>query len=202
MGQPVDIQCVIFDLGGVLIELDGPPVSPHKTNLSEAAIWERWLRSNAVRKFESGACDHHEFADQLIDEFGLEIPKHQLLEDFEQWPIGFFPESEAMIQTLVGKTKLACLSNTNDLHWRRFKSESPIYDQMDHLFFSFEMGLMKPDPEIFESVQTELDIPPYQLLFLDDNQMNVDAARARGWHSEATRGPSEVAACLKQYHLL
>ena len=200
--NPPDIQCVVFDLGGVLVELDGPPVSPEQTDLSEAEIWELWLRSKAVRRFESGACDHVEFANHLIQEFGLQVLPDRLLEEFEQWPIGFYPESASIIEKLHGTIGLACLSNTNDLHWQRFKSESPIYDLMDHLFFSFELGIMKPDREIYEAVQTKLALQPYQILFLDDNQMNVEAARALGWHSEATRGPSEVAACLKQYQLL
>ena len=202
MENHLDIQCVVFDLGGVLIELDGPPVSPEHTPMTEIEIWQHWLKSSAVRDFESGACDHHEFADQLINEFRLNQSRSQFLKNFEQWPLGFYPESLGIVEALYGKTQIACLSNTNDLHWQRFKAESPIYDMMDHLLFSFEMGLIKPDPEMFHAAQERLGLPANRLLFLDDNQTNVDAAKAHGWHASTTKGPAEVTACLKHYRLL
>ncbi len=197
-----DIRCVIFDLGGVLIELDGPPISPSNTTLNEEQIWQHWLKSKAVRRFESGQCDHREFADGLIQEFGLDILPAQLLEEFESWPVGFYPESDGTIQDLLGTVEIACLSNTNAIHAGRFQSEGAVYSHFDRIFFSHEMGLLKPDPSIYRAVQEVLAIPPEQILFLDDNQMNVDTARDQQWQAERTRGPLEVRQCLKQYNLL
>ena len=188
----MDIRCVIFDLGGVLIELSGPPVSTSNSGMSEDEIWRHWLRSSAVRDYESGKCDHHEFGTRLKREFRLEITIDQLIEDFIQWPVGFYPESENIVQQLTGSTQLACLSNTNELHWQRFSGESDIYKSLDHVFLSHQMGLLKPDQEIYQTVQKQLGLLPDQLLFLDDNQINVDAASARGWQAVRTRGPAEV----------
>lgn len=202
MTKVTNIECVLFDLGGVLIELNGPPVSPANTDLSEADIWHRWLKSKAVRRFESGKCTQDEFAAQLIEEFELSISKQQLLSEFHAWPLGFFPEAEGIIAGLQNRVQIGCLSNTNDLHWERFQAESSIYDQLDHQFISFKMGLLKPDPNIFHAVQAELGFEPEQVLFLDDNLLNVETAQQQGWRAVQTKGPSEVLECLKQHDLL
>ncbi len=197
-----EIQCVIFDLGGVLIELDGPPVSPENNKLEGDAIWNQWLHSPAVREYESGRCDREAFAEQIIVEMQLQDSAEAFLHYFEHWPTGFYPESQQILEKLSSQVKLACLSNTNELHWQRFSKQSSIFNLFDMTFMSFEVGLMKPDLAIFDSASRRIELPHDTLLFLDDNQMNVDAARASGWHAEKTRGPAEVISCLKQYGLL
>lgn len=196
------IDWIIFDLGGVLIELDGPPISPTNSRLSEAEIWQTWLHSPAVRRYESGQCDRQTFARLLIEEFQLTCSATELLKDFAAWPVGFFPETAALLDALKGQVQLACLSNTNELHWQRFSQESPVLSQLDEVFVSFAMGLMKPDQEIFHSAQRKLAVPPARVLFLDDNQANVDAAANFGWHSVRVKGIPDVISCLKQYVLL
>lgn len=61
-----------------------------------------------------------------------------------------------------------------------------IHEGMDYLFFSCEMGLRKPDAGYYETIETALrkqhpELRPEQMFFTDDRQINVDAARERGW---------------------
>jgi len=56
-------------------------------------------------------------------------------------------------------------------------------ERFEHCFFSCEMRLAKPDPDYFRMAATRLDLPPSQLLFIDDKSVNVAAARAVGLHS-------------------
>jgi putative hydrolase of the HAD superfamily len=58
----------------------------------------------------------------------------------------------------------------------------------DRQFLSYELGLAKPDREIFERVVDDLDVSAEEILFLDDNQINVDGARSVGMRAELTRG--------------
>ena len=75
MKNPYDV--VLFDLGGVLIELAGVPIWQSWTGAdNEAEVWERWLRSTAVRRFESGRAGADEFAREIIAEFGPRVPDH------------------------------------------------------------------------------------------------------------------------------
>lgn len=197
-----NIDCVIFDLGGVLIELDGPPVSAQNSQLTESEIWHRWLHSAAVREFESGKCTALEFAEALIQEFKLEQSPEAFLEYFDQWPKGVFAGAEALLASLKPRTQLACLSNTNQLHWHRFGKTHHLLEHFDQVFASFLTGHLKPDKSTFEHTIAGLNTAPNRLLFLDDNAVNVDAARNSGMQSELTRGPIEASSHLKRYGLL
>jgi HAD superfamily hydrolase (TIGR01509 family) len=197
-----NIDCVIFDLGGVLIELDGPPVSSQNSDLTEPEIWRRWLYSTAVRDFESGKCTALEFAEALVLEFKLEQTPEAFLDDFDQWPKGVFVGAEALLANLKPRTQLACLSNTNQLHWDRFGQTHHLLEHFDQVFASFLTGYLKPDKSAFEHTISGLDMAPSRLLFLDDNAVNVDAARNSGMQAELTRGPSEASVHLKRYGLL
>lgn len=197
-----NIEFVVFDLGGVLIELDGPPISAGENSLNEAEIWQQWLRSAAVRKFESGQCDRAVFAKALIDELKLNQTPDELLKYFEMWPKGVFSGAEHLLSTLRKRVRLACLSNTNELHWQRFGEKDGLFDHFDQIFASFQTGHMKPDSVAFEHAILELDVKPQQILFLDDNSTNVESARASGMQAKLTRGPSEATVHLKRYGLL
>lgn len=197
-----DFDWLVFDLGGVLIELDGPPISPSASSMAEREIWDTWLESKAVRNYESGLCDRTQFASSLIAEFRLSCSEEALLEMFRAWPVGFYAEVETLMQNLSGRVKLACLSNTNELHWQRFSEESEIFDYFDEVFLSFEMGLMKPDREIFSAAEKTMKAKPGRVLYLDDNETIIQAARACGWNAHHSQGFDEVIAGLKKHRVL
>ena len=196
------IDCVIFDLGGVLVELDGPPLASEHSQLSEPEIWQQWLHSSAVRRFESGRSHPEEFATALISEMKLDQTTESFLSYFKDWPRGFYTGAEALLGELKQSVQVACLSNTNQLHWDRFNQESNVISQFDFVFASFETAHLKPDQAAFIHAIYSLDMLPERLLFFDDNPTNIQAAKAAGMLAELTRGPTEAAAHLKRYGLL
>ena len=196
------IKCVLFDLGGVLIELDGPPLSPSASRLSERDIWQGWLNSVAVRRYESGLCDIEEFATTLIREMDLELSTAQLISQFEQWPKGLYQGALEILEGLKPGVHLACLSNTNELHWRRFDHQGRLTSIFDTILTSFETGMMKPDAEAYQHAIKTTGFEPAEILFLDDNELNISAARDNGIRAELTRGPSQAKQHLKQHGLL
>ncbi len=201
-GVGEEFDWLVFDLGGVLIELDGPPISPRSSQLSESEIWDTWLRSDAVRLYESGMCDRFEFAARLVNEFKLTCNQDQLLDMFTAWPVGFYAEVEEMMERLNGQVKLACLSNTNELHWQRFSAESDVFSHFDQVFLSFEMGLTKPDQAMFTAAEAAMETRPERILYLDDNKTIIQAANEFGWQAHHSQGISEVVAALKKHRLL
>lgn len=196
------VDCVIFDLGGVLVELDGPPLSQLHSQMGESEIWLHWLNSSAVRLFESGQSSREEFAAALISEMALDQTPESFLSYFKAWPVGFYSDVESLLGELKHNAKLACLSNTNLLHWERFSQETTIISQFDFVFASFKTGHLKPDLAAFEHAIAALNMRPDRLLFFDDNAANVESARTAGMKAELTRGPTEAATHLKRYGLL
>ena len=198
------IEVVLFDLGGVLIELGGAEELGRLVGEpSEGELWRRWLSCPWVRRFERGQCEPREFSVGMIETWSIDLSPEAFLEAFTAWPKGLYPGALELIASLAGGSRIACLSNTNRLHTElEWSSGHQVSRLFDPCFFSHEIGLVKPDREVFDHAIDALDCSAESVLFLDDNQINVDAARAAGLHSERTRGPLEARAVLAAYGLV
>jgi len=166
---------VLFDLGGVLVENTGEQglssLLPYQ--LSRQEIWARWLASEAVRRFERGQISPQVFAARFIEEWRLELEPAAFIESFVAWPTGLFDGAAALVRNLRARHRVACLSNTNALHWARLP-ELPVL--FDSIFASHLTGFLKPDREAFEHVLRELDVRAEAIWFFDDLLQNVEAA--------------------------
>lgn len=196
------IRAVVFDMGGVLVEL-GPPLDilGPESKLTEPEFWSKWLASEAVRDFEMGRCETEEFGRRLVVEFGLSMTGAELVERFAQWPKGLMEGAVEMVDGLRGGVQLAVLSNTNALHWQSQPQAEQVQALFDRQYLSYEMGLAKPDKAIFEAVMVDLGLSGEEILFLDDNQINVDGARDAGITSELARGVAQAEAALAKHNL-
>jgi len=198
----VAVDFVLFDLGGVLIELGGLASFQEMSGLgSEEEVWHRWLTCPWVRRFETGRCTPQEFSEGMVAEWQLHVSPDQFLEIFEAWPIGPFTGSEGLLTDIQESVPIGCCSNTNVLHWAYQSREWPMLGMFDHTFLSFEMGLVKPDMEMFEAVARTVPAATDRVLFLDDVGLNTDAARSFGFHSRQVRGPEECRVVLGEFGL-
>jgi putative hydrolase of the HAD superfamily len=202
LAHPFDV--IVFDLGGVLIELAGVDRMLELCNhtLSTDELWARWVASESVRRFETGRAGADEFGAAILSEFGLSIAAAQFLEEFTVWPKGVFPGSFELLEQLAASYQLACLSNTNALHWPRVCDEMGLARYFDRMFASHLVGMFKPDLEIFQHVIEQLGCPPARILFLDDNQLNVASARTTGMVARRVAGLAEVRAALVEVGVL
>lgn len=196
------ITTILFDLGGVLIEL-GPLSSIMSTSPQDAeTIWNNWVHCVSVKKFESGMTTEETFCHDMISEFELDLSPRAFLEAFKAWPVGPFTGAESLLKTLSRDFQIACLSNTNLTHYEHFLSEQPIMEQFDALFLSHLTGLLKPEPDAFEHVLATLGISPDEVLFFDDNPHNVSVARQLGISSQQVNAPNDITDTLSRLGLL
>ena len=197
------IDLILFDIGGVLIELGGVPKMLEWTDgrMDESELWRRWLTSPVVRRFETGRCTADEFGDEIIAEFRLPVGPREFLREFASWPKGLFPGATSLLRKLSGRFVLANLCNTNELYWSRIQATGVL----DHFTFSFPshlIGVLKPDAAAFRHVLDVVPSPPERILFLDDNQLNVDGARAVGIHARRAVGFEGLRTCLDALGIL
>ena len=199
-----DIEVVLFDLGGVLVELNGVPslLSWMNHRVTPDELLAMWLSSEVVRAFESGRSQPVDFADQLIKEFDLPIEREALLADFASWSTCLLPGAVELVQSIGPDYKRAILSNSNVLHWPKVMRDWGLADLFDHAFSSHLMGKIKPDQEAFEHVIDALSCKPSAIVFLDDNMLNVNAARASGMQSVQAKGVAGARAVLTQAGIL
>jgi HAD superfamily hydrolase (TIGR01509 family) len=196
LDETVDV--VLFDLGGVLVDLGGMP----ELNIfagggaSEDDLWRRWLECPWVRRFERGLCDADSFSRGMVDAWSMTVGPEEFLEAFVAWPRGLLPGARELVLSIRPALRVGCLSNTNALHADRQWSDFGLTELFDDRFLSHEMGLVKPDRAAFDHVVNLLGCRAERVLFLDDNQINVEGARVAGLRSERARGIEEAQAIL------
>src|ERR1700722_17480596 len=101
-----------------------------------------------------------------------------------------------MLAQIPSSYQRALLSNSNSLHWTRVASDLQLGPVFDHHFVSHLTGRIKPDADAFENVVDSLDYRPEQVLFLDDNTINIDGAKRFGMQAVRVRGIDETKRAL------
>jgi HAD superfamily hydrolase (TIGR01509 family) len=184
------IDVILFDLGGVLVELAGVEkmLEWSRDIDSTEELWRRWLHSDAVRRFETGRIGRAEFASAVIAEFGVPVGSDEFLAAFTWWPRAVLPGAFELLATMRRRHRLASVSNTNEIHWDRFSNVWALHDAFDHNFPSHLVGKLKPDVEYFAHVVEAVGVRPECVLFVDDNAINVESAARMGLHARRVVG--------------
>ena len=202
MVQP-SFDVLLFDLGGVLIELTGVARMGEWSGIADSEeLWRRWLTSPGVRSFETGRSNADEFAAAMCLEFALPITAAEFMAEFALWPRQVFPGAHELLGALAARHRLAALSNNNAVHWERISRDMGLGGYFSASFLSHEIGLIKPDRAVFEHVADALGCPPGRVLFLDDNRLNVEQAAAVGMIAHRVAGVAETTALLVSLGLL
>jgi HAD superfamily hydrolase (TIGR01509 family) len=197
MAEGHHIEFVLFDLGGVLIDPGGvAPMRELSGVSSDEELWARWLSCRWVRRFEAGRCTPEEFAAGVVGDWGLGLSPGAFLEEFAGWPGPPYPGALELVAAVREAVPVGCLSNTNATQWGANEAATPVAEAFDWCFLSFELGMVKPDREIFEAVATLLPATRQRVLFLDDNAANVASAAAAGYVARHVRGVDEARGVL------
>ena len=190
------IEIIMFDLGGVLIELGTSPIHPNWINDKNRTAINEWFASDLVFNFEKGLCSAHEFINRFQRDLNINASNDEIKDYFTQWPIGIFPGVQDLLKTLRPHYTLAILSNTNELHWPRITGEFGILDFFTFAFASHQLKMAKPETSIFKHVIAEMKTAPDKILFLDDKQENIKAAQDLGIQCLQVAGIKEVQTAL------
>jgi putative hydrolase of the HAD superfamily len=194
-------KVILFDLGGVLIENNGRAAltAMLARPLPASEMWRKWLDSPTVRQFERGRISSDEFASSFVREWDIDLEPAEFIREFATWPRGLYDGAEALLHGLKGTHRLACLSNTNAIHWQRFPQLHALFDSC---FLSHEMGHVKPDREAFDYTVDKLGIAAGEIYFFDDLLPNVAAARAIGMNAFQVDDFAGIEPILRKERLL
>lgn len=180
---------VCFDLGGVMIrirhrwgevlgDLDLTPFEPR-------ADYGALIDFPGIEAFQSGDLGFEEYLGGLSSYLGglsvedaARVHAHILWEEY--------PGSLELVRGLRdSEVRVGCLSNTNEPHIRECMESGrfPVCHAFERLVTSYELGLNKPQPEIYRTYEELMGVGEEGVVFFDDSRANVDGARAVGWRA-------------------
>jgi putative hydrolase of the HAD superfamily len=176
------IQAVFLDLGNVLAFHDDPVLfqrmsawggaDPEEIRQRMLTLWDPINR---------GTLAGDDLRRAVCRAAGSETPMADK-PFFAMWNCHFRIHHEVlpMVESLFGRVKVFLLSNTNEMHWRYVLPLIPQFERFDGLVLSCELGLAKPDAEIFKIALARAGVKAQEAAYFDDIQLFVDAAAALG----------------------
>jgi putative hydrolase of the HAD superfamily len=199
------INAIIFDFGDIFINLEKEKSIEEFKKLGLNGPNEELIAKNDL--FEKGQITELQF----IESFQKFIPNASLEEIIKAWNsiIGDFPLYRLeFLQMLSTRYRLFLLTNTDSIHINRFEHKvgmsfyTDFYRCFEKVYYSYEMGMRKPQPEIFTTILNKHDLSPKRTLFVDDKKDNTDAAEALGIHVWNLQvGKEDVVNLFDQKHL-
>ena len=194
MKIPPHIKNIIFDLGGVLCGLDAERCirAFHQIGAEEVAVYvEEHRVEDLFLQSELGYITTEEFCEEVRRITQRPIDDEKIVWAWNELLTGITPERRQAVLELSKTYRLFVLSNTNDMHWKKWEASSllPLKGEVfkdgvfEKCFLSYELHLAKPQREIFEAVLQQADIKADETLFIDDNLKNCQAAQALGIHT-------------------
>lgn len=177
------INTLIFDFGDVFVNLNKDIAIDEFKKLGLNGLNEDLTNLNF--QFETGEITEQEF----LEGFKKHLPDASIMAIREAWNsvIGEFPLYRLeFLQLLAGKFRLFLLTNTDSIHIDHFEQQvgmtfsRDFYQCFEKVYYSYEMGMRKPDQRIFEYLIKKHDLSPRRTLFIDDKKENTDAAESVG----------------------
>lgn len=193
------ITTVIFDLGGVLLRTENRHPRARlaqRLGMTSEELERKVYGSREAMRGEISAETHR---DAVLKNLGL--PEGGFKEFGDEFWGGDRIDIKLVdfIRGLQRDYTTALLSNAwDDLRSLLIKYWK-IDDAFDQMFISAEMGLVKPDPKIYQAVEADLEKNPAEMVFVDDFIENVDAAREAGWNAIHFRSREGALAELAEY---
>lgn len=184
------IKNIIFDLGGVILDIDENVVYKELEklgiNISELARSKEFM--GIISKFDMGVYTAPTFRKKLKALLGLEKMTDQKFDSIWNAMLLDIPrERIEAIEQIKKHYKIFLMSNSNEIHYDLYIRDLQLrfgYDEFDKLFnksyFSFDIHMEKPDPRFFELILDHEHLLPEETLFIDDTAENIKAAKSLG----------------------
>lgn len=184
-----NIQAIIFDLGGVIIDLDVSATQKAFSEISGRSPEEilQMTTQPYFEKYEVGAIDDPTFRAHIREDLRFEGPEALIDEAWNAMLGPITIQRLEKLEALAKRYRLFVMSNTNSIHVRRFlkiaehvSPQKSFHEYFENVYFSHEVEARKPNAEAWQPIFNENDLSPHQALFIDDRKDNIAAAQALG----------------------
>jgi glucose-1-phosphatase len=200
---PFHVEALLFDLGGVVMEIDWNRAFEHwgrNAGLPAASLRARFRFDAHYERHERGEIDAAAYYASLRDSLGLALTHEQLDGGWKAIFTGEIAETVAWLRQIEGRVPLYAFSNSNRAHqdaWSvQFAEALRVFRKV---FISSDLGVRKPERRSFERIAREIGVPMEGILFFDDTLENVEGARAAGLQAVHVRSPQDVKHALRPW---
>lgn len=192
MDQYANVKNIIFDLGGVLLNLDYSLTTKAFQKIDPAfnsvdALYSKQQENHLFEDFETGTITSQQFRNGIrgllqhnIDDRTIDSAWNAMLLDFPH-------DRLSLLEKLHPKYRLFLLSNTNAIHIQAYSEILKSTFGLNNLskifekeYYSYQIGMRKPNKEIFQFVLSENNLDPSQTLFIDDSPQHIESGKKNG----------------------
>lgn len=209
MGQ---IKNIIFDLGGVIINLDIPKTIQEFNKLSRKpfeTIYSQLQQSPIFDKFDKGEISERDFLDALKNALEDNIADERLLYAWNAMLLDFPKHRLELLEKLKPNYRLFLLSNTNETHVIEFEKilstehgHQNLESFFEKVYYSCRINMRKPNTDIFDFVLKENHLIAEETLFIDDSLQHVEGALNAGIKAVLLEKKKEVEDLLTELKLI
>jgi putative hydrolase of the HAD superfamily len=186
-----EIKVVMFDLGGVLVDLNQDACVREFEKLGVENILDyisKYVQNGLFLELERGTVSPSDFFERVRTEFGILSASDEAIRfAWNAFLVSISKEKLSLIKELKRQYRVILLSNTNFIHWEDWVMKEfsrlgfSVEDCFDELYLSYKMHLAKPEKEIFQKVLDLEGVEASSILFLDDGEKNIQMATQLGF---------------------
>jgi putative hydrolase of the HAD superfamily len=200
--QGYEIKNIIFDWGGVISNIDYMKTAEAFTKLGLEdfeSVYNQLKQTTLFDDLEIGTLTPEEFRNEIRNMLNFDVTDEDIDAAWTAMLLDLPPERLELLEKVRQRYNIFLLSNTNVIHVTRYsKYLDEIYghENFKNLFikayYSYEIGLRKPNVEVFRHVIEENDLIPEQTLFIDDTPQHVEGASRAGLHAYHLEKPKSI----------
>ena len=203
---PSGVKNIIFDLGGVLLDIDPQRsiLAFRELGMADLIKPGGWGYDHEVfLKMEQGLLDDRQFRNDVRALLPKPVPDEQIDQAWCAMLISFPPEKISLLQKLASQYRLYLFSNTNSIHIRRFHElfmnefGFPLSELFVKDYYSSDIKFRKPDLRSFQFVLNDAGLNSGETLFIDDLDKNTEAAAQTGMHIIRLKPDMDLVKLLK-----
>ena len=206
------IKNIIFDLGGVIINLDINQTILEFNKLAQQpfdTIYNQLEQNQVFDQFDKGSISESDFFNELQFLLNTKCPRSELVFAWNAMLKDFPKNRLDLLEKLKPNYRLFLLSNTNETHITEF--EKSLFNQhglknlepfFEKVYYSCRMNDRKPNPSIFEFVLKSHHLNPNETLFIDDSPQHIQGALSTGINAKYLIKNREVEDLIKELNLL
>jgi len=202
----IKIKHIVFDLGGVIVNLDPDLTIQAFAKLSGKSmneITEYYLHHELFHSYEKGLISNADFRNGVRDLMAVKVIDNTI--DYA-WN-AMLLDTPAMrldwMRTLKDNYQVSILSNTNDIHISQVHQQLELVHGLENfstlvhqVYYSHQINLRKPNEDIYEYVLARSPFDAEETLFLDDNESNIVGAKSVGLQTMHVTDPNQIPTLL------